>query len=76
MAVISIFTARMIPITKPTTIPPTISARPSVPPISWWNMVATTATSMPTAPRRFPRTAVRGWVRPFSPRMNNTPATT
>ena len=64
-------TARTAPIAEPTTRPAT-STRKST--IDRSSRVARTATSIPDAPSRFPRGAVRGRPRPLRPRMKRTAA--
>ena len=77
MAVIWIFSASSAPITEPARIAAKISAKAWVPEPSTLrsSSVATTATSMPTAPMMLARTAVFGCDSPFRPRMNRTEAT-
>ena len=76
MAVIWILRASVAPIADPTATPPTISPSPcrSAPKTCRSASVATTATSMPVAPSRLPRTAVRGCVRPLIPKMKSADA--
>ena len=64
-------TARTAPIAEPTTSPAS-STRKST--IDRSSRVASTATSIPEAPSRFPRGAVRGRASPLRPRMNRTAA--
>ena len=76
IAVIAIRSARVAPMAAPSPMPATIQRKASVPApkISRSSRVATTARSIPVAPRRLPRTAVRGWVSPRIPRMKRTEA--
>ena len=63
-------------ITAPTTLPinrpAMIQVQSTTPPP---HKVASTVISMASEPVRLPRTAVRGWVSPLRPRINNTAAT-
>ena len=72
MPVICTRTARTAPMAEPTTSPAS-STRKST--IDRSSSVARMATSIPEAPSRFPRGAVRGRASPLRPRMNRTAAT-
>jgi len=78
IAVICTFSASTAPMALPTARPAAMKARPCRPAATMCRSksVATMATSMPTAPSRLPRTAVRGWARPFRPKMNSAEAAT
>ena len=71
MAVIGTRTASSAPTAAPSTRPPTIHSKLRM---ALSARVTTTAMSIPAAPNWFPRTAVRGRLSRFSPRMNRTAA--
>ena len=71
IAVIWIFSARTAPMRAPTTTPARIISKVST---CRSKRVTTMAINMPRAPSLFPRTAVRGWVSPFNPKMKRADA--
>ena len=72
IAVIRTLTAQITPIAAPMASPIAIKSKLT---ICLSTSVATIASSMPVAPSKLPRTAVRGEVRPLRPRMKRTAAT-
>ena len=76
IAVIAMRSASVAPMPAPSTTPARITAYACgpAPKICRSTRVATTARSIPVAPIRLPRTAVRGCVRPRMPRMKSTEA--
>jgi len=69
--VIGTLTAKRAPIAEPASIPARITPKPT---ICRSTSVTATAISIPSAPRRFPRTAVLGWESPFRQKMKRTDA--
>ena len=70
-----ILRARSAPTTDPTPRPAGITQSRPTPWLQSSSVrVAITATSIPTEPIRFARTAVRGWASPLKVRMKSTEA--
>ena len=72
MAVRGTLSAAATPTTEPMAMPTRMSSKLT---ICRTSNVAVTAISIPVAPSKFPRRAVRGDVSPLRPRMNRTEAT-